>query len=192
MYNNTWWNWIADYLLLFTGLSTELRPVPAVFSIWLWYDPSWNMGAPIGTLSITPLPTALNHVKGLPVGLSSSHWKHLMKIFFSSPTFLYCPNVVDIASLCHLFKIVHNLYSSPNPFNPHPRPNLWNLSSNALDSPFCVWPCPKDHFIHTPLRFGTTSQWKLSSASLCLPSRRLFITILCHHCLFHLVLFGPV
>ena len=88
------------------GFPQSSGQYPAVFSFWLWYDPSWNMGAPTGTLSITPLPTALNHVKGLPVGLSSSHWKHPMKIFFSSPTLLYCPNVVDIATLCYLFKIV--------------------------------------------------------------------------------------
>ena len=43
----------------------------------------------------------------------------------------------DIATLCHLFKIVHDLCSSPNPFKPHPRPNLRNLNSCALDPPFC-------------------------------------------------------
>ena len=51
------------------------------------------MEAPTGH-SINPLPTALNHVKGLPVGLSFSLGKHFMKIFFPSRTFLYCLNVV--------------------------------------------------------------------------------------------------
>ena len=83
---------LAERLGSFTGLSTVPRSVPAVFSIWLWYDLSWNMGAPPGTHSINPLPTALNHVKGLPVGLSFSLGK--MKIFFPSRTFLYCLNVV--------------------------------------------------------------------------------------------------
>ena len=39
-------------------------------------------------------------------------------------------------TLCHLLNIVH-LCSSPNPFKPHPRPNLRNLNSFALDPPFC-------------------------------------------------------
>ena len=43
----------------------------------------------------------------------------------------------DIAALCHLYKIVNNLCSSPNPYKPHPRPNLRNLNSRALYPPFC-------------------------------------------------------
>ena len=43
----------------------------------------------------------------------------------------------DIATFCHLFKIVRDLCSSPNPFKPHPYPNLRNLNSCALDPPFC-------------------------------------------------------
>ena len=43
----------------------------------------------------------------------------------------------DIASLCHLYKILNSLCSSPNAFKPHPRPNLRNLNSCALDPPFC-------------------------------------------------------
>ena len=85
---------LAERLGSFTGLSTVPRSVPAVFSLWLWYDPSRNMGAPPGTHSINPLPTALYHVEGLPAGLSFSLGKHLMKIFFPSRTFLYCLNVV--------------------------------------------------------------------------------------------------
>ena len=41
------------------------------------------------------------------------------------------------ATLCQLFKIVYKLCSSPNPYNPHPRPGLRNLNSMALDTPFC-------------------------------------------------------
>ena len=43
----------------------------------------------------------------------------------------------DIATLCHLFKIVHGLCSSTNPFKLHPRPNLRNFNSCALDPLFC-------------------------------------------------------
>ena len=43
----------------------------------------------------------------------------------------------DFATLCQLFKIVYKLCSSPNPYNPHPRPGLRNLNSMALDTPFC-------------------------------------------------------
>ena len=43
----------------------------------------------------------------------------------------------DNATLCHLFKIVHDLCSSPNLFKPQPRPNLRNLNSCALNFPFC-------------------------------------------------------
>ena len=166
--------------------------VPAVFSIWLWYDLSWNMGAPPGTHSINPLPTALNHVKGLPVGLSFSLGKHLMKIFFPSRTFLYCLNVVTsppsvIYSKLSMICVHLQIHSSLIPVL---------ISGTSTPGPwiplFAVWPCPRDHFIHMPLRFGTTSLRKLSSASLCHPSRRLFIPILCNHRLSHLVLFGPV
>ena len=51
---------------------------------------------------------------------------------------------------------------------------------------------PEIIFIHTPLRFGITVQWKLSCAGLCLPSKRLFTPILCNLCLLHLALFGPI
>jgi len=50
------------------------------------------------------------------------------------PTFSYRR---DIATLCHLYKIFHSLCSSPNPFRPHPRPNLRYLNSCAVDPPFC-------------------------------------------------------
>ena len=45
----------------------------------------------------------------------------------------------DIATLCHLFKIVHGLCSSVFIvfICVHPRPNLWNFNSCALDPPFC-------------------------------------------------------
>lgn len=42
----------------------------------------------------------------------------------------------DVATLCHLFKIFHGLCSSPNPFRPHPRPNLRHLNSCAVEIPF--------------------------------------------------------
>ena len=42
----------------------------------------------------------------------------------------------DIASLCHLYKIFSNLCSSPNPFRPHPKPDLRNLNSRAVSIPF--------------------------------------------------------
>lgn len=52
----------------------------------------------------------------------------------------------DIASLCHLYKILNSLCSSPNPFKPHPRPNLRNLNSCALDPPFCRLSLTKNSF----------------------------------------------
>ena len=95
-----------------------------------------------------------------------------------------------------------------HPLNKNPYQPLWIMSKICLPgcpsvlesiwTPvpwiplFAVSPCPRDHFIHMPLRFGTTSQRKLSSAGLCHPSRRLFIPVLCDHCLSHLVLFCPV
>ena len=41
---------------------------------------------------------------------------------------------LDIATLCHLYKIVHNLCSSLNPYQPHPRPTLRNLNLFFLPS----------------------------------------------------------
>ena len=43
----------------------------------------------------------------------------------------------DIANLCHIFKIINHLCSSPNHFKPHPRPTLRNLNTLSLDTPFC-------------------------------------------------------
>jgi len=43
----------------------------------------------------------------------------------------------DVASLCHLYKILHGLCSSPNPFRPHSRPSLRHLNSCAVEVPFC-------------------------------------------------------
>jgi len=43
----------------------------------------------------------------------------------------------DLATVCHLYKIIHQLCSSPNPYSPHPRPGLRNLNSCALSIPFC-------------------------------------------------------
>jgi hypothetical protein len=42
----------------------------------------------------------------------------------------------DVASLCHMFKIVSNLCSSPNTFLPHPKPDLRHLNSRAVTIPF--------------------------------------------------------
>ena len=41
----------------------------------------------------------------------------------------------DVATLCHLFKIFHDLCSSPNHHRPHPRPSLRHLNSCAVDPP---------------------------------------------------------
>ena len=99
----------------------------------------------------------------------------------------------DIATLCHLFKIVHDLCSSPNPFKPHPRPNLRNVNSCALDPPFCCLTLSQRSFYpYAPTLWNYLPRRKLSSASLCHLSRRLFIPILCNHRLSHLVLFSPV
>ena len=57
----------------------------------------------------------------------------------------------DIATLCHVFKIVHGLCSSPNPFKPHPRPNLRHLNSCALDPPFCRLSLSQISFYPYPL-----------------------------------------
>ena len=38
----------------------------------------------------------------------------------------------DVASLCHLYKMFSNLCASPNPFKPHPKPDLRNLNSRAV------------------------------------------------------------
>ena len=77
------------------------------------------MGAPPGILS-KPVPTALNCVKNLPAGLYFSHGRHLMKIFFSSRTFLYCPNAVTsppsiICSKLSMMCVHLQIHSSLNP-----------------------------------------------------------------------------
>ena len=57
----------------------------------------------------------------------------------------------DYATLCHLYKILHHLSSSPNPYNPHPRPSLRNLNSRAVVPPFCrLTLCQKSFYPYAP------------------------------------------
>ena len=56
----------------------------------------------------------------------------------------------DCASLCHLYKILHHLSSSPNPY-PHPRPSLHNLNSHAIVPPFGhLTFCQKSFYPYAP------------------------------------------
>ena len=61
----------------------------------------------------------------------------LMKNSSSCLTFPYCPNVVTLPHCAIFTKIVNNLCSSLNPYQPHPRVTLRNRNSLALDHPFC-------------------------------------------------------
>ena len=196
-----WARKLAERLGSFTGFSTVPRSVPVVFSIWLWYDPSWNMGAPPATLSIKPLSTALNYVKGLPAGLSFSLGKHLMKILFSSLTFLYCPSVMTSPPLssiqnCPWFVFIFKSIqaSSPTKF---PELQLLCPASPCLSSDLIpeiilsIWP----YALELPPRGNCPQCKSLSSFETAIHShlaRWLFIPILCNHCLPHLVLFGHV
>ena len=120
-----------------------------------------------------------------------------MKIFGSRLAFLYyIPKRRDIATPlssiqnCPWFVFISKSIQTSPPTK-SPEPQLLCPGSPV----FAIRPCLGDQFIHMPVRFGTTSSgsWrKLSSASLCHPSRWLFIPILCYHCLPHLELFGPV
>ena len=57
----------------------------------------------------------------------------------------------DYATLCHLYKILHHLSSSPNPYNPYPRPSLRNLNSRAIVPPFCrLTLCQKSFYPYAP------------------------------------------
>ena len=57
----------------------------------------------------------------------------------------------DYATLCHLYKILHHLSSSPNTYNPHPRPLLGNLNSRAVVPPFCrLTLCQKSFYPYAP------------------------------------------
>ena len=104
----------------------------------------------------------------------------------------------DIATICHLFKIVHGLCSSPNPFKPHPWPNLWNLNSCALDPHFCwltlsqrsFYPDAPTLWIYHPqdiVQCSCLSSFKTTFHS------HLVCFLFCHLvCLLQLVLFGPI
>ena len=57
----------------------------------------------------------------------------------------------DYATVCHLYKILHHLSSSLNPYNPHPRPLLRNLNSRASVPPFCrLTLCQKSFYPYAP------------------------------------------
>ena len=176
---------IADWESNFTRLSTVPRPVPrsvpTIFSIWFWYDPSWNMG-------VKPLPTALNHVKVLPAKLSFSLGKHLMKIFFSSLTFLYCPNIVVsppsvIYSKLSMVSVHLQIYLSliPDQISRISTPVTW------IPLFFFHLTLSKRSFYPYALHFGTTSQvFVILQDSCSLPSCVIFVYLI----LFYLVLFS--
>ena len=76
----------------------------------------------------------------------------------------------DFATLCQLFKIVYKLCSSPNPYNPHPRPGLRNLNSMALDTPFCRLSLTQKSFYPYAPHFGIISLVVQLNAPHSLPS----------------------
>ena len=85
----------------------------------------------------------------------------------------------DLAGLCHLFKILNHLCSSPNPFKPHPRPNLRNLNSCSLDPPFCRLSLSKSSFYpYTPTLWNYLPEDVVKCTTL--PS---FKSAVCHHLL---------
>ena len=57
-----------------------------------------------------------------------SHWLQRSKSDLGKKALVH-----NVFTLCRLFKIVYNLCSSPNPYNPHPRPGL-AATSTALPS----------------------------------------------------------
>ena len=153
------------------------------------FAPFWNMVALPGTLWTNPWPTGLNQVRDSPAVLSCSRGMILMKIFSSDLIDLtLLSKRRDIAKLCHLHKIVHNLCSSSNPYKPHPRSTFRNLNSFALAPPFCRLTLSQRSFYPYAL-----SLWRKSSnAGLCDPLRQLFTHIWCRcvcSILFCLVLF---
>ena len=70
----------------------------------------------------------------------------------------------------NLYKILHHLSSSPNPYNPHPRPSLvtWIPMPSFFLS--VIWPCAKNPSILMLLNSGITSLRTSSNAILCSPS----------------------
>jgi hypothetical protein len=85
----------------------------------------------------------------------------------------------DIAVLCHLYKICNHLCSSPNPYRPHPRPNLRNLNSRSLDPPFCRLSLSKMSFYP----FAPTLWNYLPDAAVNCSSLPSFKTAVCRHLL---------
>ena len=98
-------------------------------------------------------------------------WNDLHEDFLLKSDIPLLSKCCDIATLCGLYKIVHNLCSSPKPYHPHPRPTLRNLNSFALDPPFCRLTYSQSSFNPYALHFGIISLRKSSSAGLCYPSK---------------------
>jgi hypothetical protein len=73
----------------------------------------------------------------------------------------------DFASLTHLYKIIHHLCSSPNPFQPHHRPSLRNLNSCSINPPFCrLTLCQKSFYPYSPTLWNYLPEVIVQSKSL--------------------------
>ena len=147
---------------IFSELFTAPLSSLIAFFIWRLFAPFWNMVALPGTLLKKSLTNRLESCQRFACRVVLQSWNDSHEDLLLKSDLPLLSKRRDIASLCHLYKIVHYLRSSPNPYQPHPRPTLWNLNSFALDPP-AVWPCLRDLSIPMPLNFGIISPRKSSS-----------------------------
>ena len=92
----------------------------------------------------------------------------------------------DYATLCHLYKILHHLSSSPNPYNPHPGLRSVTWIFRAVVPPFCrLTLCQKSFYPYALILWNYLPETS-SNAILCCPSSEPSVPILASqfHCLF--------
>ena len=143
--------------------------VPVASFILLLSTQSWNMECHIPGVTWHPLNTTLTYrleaCQRFAARVILQSWNLSHDDLLQTSDLPLLSKRRDYTTLCHLYKILHHLSSSPNPYNPHPRPSLRNLNSRAIVPLFCrLTLCQKSFYPYAPT---LSSLRTLSSTILC-------------------------
>ena len=169
---------LVALLVLSIGPSPVLSFAPVASFILQLSAQSWNMGVSRGNTTLT---NRLEACQRFAARVILQSWNLSHEDLLQKSNLPLLSKRMDYATLCHLYKILHHLSSSPNSYNPHPRTSLRNLNSRAIVPSFCrLTLCQKSFYpsILMLLHSGITSLRTLSNSILCSPSSQPSVPIL--------------
>ena len=166
---------LVALLVLSIGPSPVLSFAPVASFILPLSAQSWNMGVSRGNTTLT---NRLEACQRFAARVILQSWNLSHEDLLQKSNLPLLSKRMDYATLCHLYKILHHLSSSPNSYNPHPglRSVTWIPVPSFLLS--VVWLCAKNPSILMLLHSGITSLRTLSNSILCSPSSQPSVPIL--------------